>query len=80
MSCDKLAFPKCTRMNNNDDDHNLWNQKRRKIYPKVKGEDLLLKIEKITGSKDLTIYNGSLQKLAIECGFLRDVEKYWKEG
>ena len=53
-------------------------KKRRKIYPKVKGEDLLLKIEKITGSKDLTIYNGSLQKLAIECGFLRDVEKYWK--
>ena len=53
-------------------------KKRRKIYPKVKGEDLLLKIEKITGSKDLTIYNGSLRKLAIECGFLRDVEKYWK--
>ena len=35
-------------------------KKRRKKYPKVKGEDLLLKIEKITGSKDLTIYNGSL--------------------
>ena len=43
---------------------------------KLKGTSLLLRIQAITGSTNLDNFNGSIKKLAIDCGYVPDEYTY----
>ena len=43
---------------------------------KLKGTSLLLRIQVITGSTNLDNFNGSIKKLAIDCGYVPDEYTY----